>query len=48
MDADGRLQVDFRLWDVNTGQQLLGEQFTSTPDNWRRVAHKISDAVYSA
>ena len=47
VDADGRLQVDFRLWDVNTGQQLLGEQFTSTPDNWRRVAHKISDAVYT-
>jgi TolB protein len=47
VDADGRLVVDFRLWDVNTGQQLLGEQFTSTPDNWRRVAHKISDAVYT-
>jgi TolB protein len=47
VDTDGRLQVDFRLWDVNTGQQLLGEQFTSTPDNWRRVAHKISDAVYT-
>lgn len=44
--VDGRLQVDFRLWDVPAGQQLLGLQFTSTPENWRRVAHKISDAVY--
>ena len=45
-DADGRLRVNFRLWDVYAGEQLLGLQFTSTPENWRRVAHKISDAVY--
>lgn len=42
----GRLRVDFRLWDIYSEQQLLGLQFTSTPENWRRVAHKISDAVY--
>lgn len=42
----GRLTVNFRLWDIYSEQQLLGLQFTSTPDNWRRVAHKISDAVY--
>ena len=42
----GRLVVDFRLWDVNSEQQLLGLQFSSSPENWRRVAHKISDAVY--
>jgi TolB protein len=42
----GQLKVDFRLWDVFQGQQMLGLQFTSSPENWRRVAHKISDAVY--
>ena len=46
IEADGRLRVDFRLWDVFSQKQLLGLQFASTPDNWRRVAHKISDAVY--
>jgi TolB protein len=46
IDPDGRIRVDFRLWDVGAQQQLLGLQFTSTPENWRRVAHKISDAVY--
>ncbi len=45
-DADGHLRVDFRLWDVYAGQQLLGLQFTSTPENWRRMAHKVADAVY--
>jgi len=44
--AGARLQVDFRLWDVFAEQQLLGLQFSSSPENWRRVAHKISDAVY--
>ena len=46
IDADGRLRVDFRLWDVFNQQQLLGLQFTATPEDWRRVAHKISDQVY--
>jgi TolB protein len=45
-DSDGRLRVNFRLWDVYAGEQLLGLQFTSTPENWRRVAHKVADAVY--
>jgi TolB protein len=43
---DGRLKVDFRLWDVGQGKQLVGEQFMATPDNWRRIAHKISDVIY--
>jgi TolB protein len=46
IDADGRLRVDFRLWDIFNEQQLLGLQFVTTPENWRRIAHKISDAVY--
>ncbi|MGB3808444.1 MAG: Tol-Pal system beta propeller repeat protein TolB [Parvibaculum sp.] len=46
MEADGRLRVEFRLWDVYGEQQLTGLQFFTTPDNWRRVAHLISDAIY--
>jgi TolB protein len=44
---NGRLKVDFRLWDVFSEQQLLGLQFTASPESWRRIAHKISDAVYA-
>jgi len=44
--ADGRLRAEFRLWDVLAGQQMAGQQFFTTPDNWRRVAHVISDAIY--
>jgi len=46
VNEGGRLRVDFRLWDVFSEQQLLGLQFTASPENWRRIAHKISDAVY--
>jgi TolB protein len=45
-EADGRLRVEFRLWDTFAGQQLDGQQFYTTPENWRRVAHIIADAIY--
>ncbi len=44
--ADGRFQVMFRLWDVFAGQQMTGQQFVAQPDNWRRIAHIIADAIY--
>jgi TolB protein len=48
-DSDGRLRVNFRLWDVY-GEKTIGvdpgKQFTSTPENWRRIAHKVADYVY--
>ncbi|HET7847997.1 MAG TPA: Tol-Pal system beta propeller repeat protein TolB [Pseudolabrys sp.] len=44
--GDGRLRAEFRLWDVFAGQQLAGQQYFTTPDNWRRIAHIISDAIY--
>ena len=44
--GEGRLKAEFRLWDVFAGQQLHGQQYTTTPDNWRRIAHIISDAIY--
>jgi TolB protein len=43
---DGRLRAEFRLWDVFAGQQLAGQQYFTSPDNWRRIAHIISDAIY--
>ena len=46
LESDGRLRVEFRLWDAYAEQQLTGLQFFTTPDNWRRVAHLISDAIY--
>ncbi len=44
--SDGRLLVAFRLWDTRLEDQMLGLQFVTAPENWRRVAHKVADAVY--
>ncbi|QFU15474.1 Tol-Pal system beta propeller repeat protein TolB [Microvirga thermotolerans] len=46
-DPSGRLKAEFRLWDVDTGQQLTGQQYVTDPNFWRRVGHIISDAVYT-
>ncbi len=42
------LNVKFRLYDVFSGAELgSGLQFSRTVDGWRRMAHKVADAVYS-
>ena len=46
MQSDGRLRVEFRLWDVFAEQQMTGLAYFTTPSNWRRVAHIISDVIY--
>ncbi|MEL6583777.1 MAG: Tol-Pal system beta propeller repeat protein TolB [Pseudomonadota bacterium] len=45
---DGRLQVDFRLYNVfSEREEGQGVRFTAAREDWRRIAHKVSDAVYS-
>ena len=43
---DGRLKVEFRLWDVFGEVQMTGLAYFTAPDNWRRVAHIIADEIY--
>src|SRR5262245_54432256 len=43
---NGRVKAEFRLWDVNTGQQLAGQQYDTSAEYWRRIGHIISDKVY--
>jgi TolB protein len=43
---DGRLRVEFRLWDIYAEQQMVGLAYFTTPQNWRRIAHIIADAIY--
>ncbi len=45
-NPDGRLRVEFRLFDVLSQQQLTGMAYMTTPTNWRRIAHIISDEIY--
>jgi TolB protein len=44
----GQLVVKFRLHDVFSDAELgSGLQFAGPPEGWRRMAHKVADAVYA-
>ena len=44
--SDNKLRTEFRLWDVVAQKEMIALAFSTTPDNWRRVAHIISDKIY--
>ena len=43
---EGKLKVEFRLWDLAAAKEMTALAFTTTPSNWRRVSHIISDKIY--
>lgn len=43
---DQRNDYGFRLYDPYRQCQLASYQFTATPEQWRRIGHKIADLVY--
>lgn len=46
LQNDGRIRVEYRLWDVLGESQMSGLQYYSAPRTWRQIAHMISDAIY--
>jgi TolB protein len=45
--GDGKVQVEYELWDVNKQQSLLHQQMPPAPvGDLRSVAHQIADLVY--
>ena len=44
---DGNVRVEFRLWDVLSEVQMDGMSYKTPVSNWRRIAHVISDRIYS-
>jgi TolB protein len=46
IQSDGKLKVEFRLWDVFAEQYLVGRAYSARPEDWRRVSHIIADAIY--
>lgn len=47
VEPDGRILVKFRLFDSFGEGQITGLQFFADPADWRRIGHKIADAVYA-
>ncbi len=56
-DGNVLIRGSVRMWDVygeelmrfedSRGRQVSGRRFTTTPEDIRRIAHKIADAIYS-
>lgn len=46
IQPDGRMRVEFRLFDVLAEAQMAGEAYTTSPNGWRRIAHLIADQIY--
>ena len=44
--GDGRVRVEFRLFDVLAQKQLTGQAYTAASAGWRRIAHLVADAIY--
>ncbi len=45
-EGDGRVRVEFRLWDVFSESQMTGMRYVAPAANWRRIAHLIADTIY--
>jgi TolB protein len=45
-NPDGRVQTDYRLWDVTLGKAIDGQGLRGQPQAWRRLSHQIADRVY--
>jgi len=46
MQVDGRLKVEFHLWDTYAENQVVGMAYVTEPQHWRRIAHLIADSIY--
>ncbi len=46
LDDQGKLQVEFVLWDVITGRDLTSGAGSADPNALRQLSHKIADLVY--
>ena len=46
--SGGQVNVKFRLFDIFSGQPMgEGLQFSGGTGDWRRIAHKVADQIYS-
>ncbi len=46
LDDNGKLQVEFVLWDVVTERDLTSGAGSADPDAMRQLSHKIADLIY--
>lgn len=48
MAEGGKIRVEYRLYDTQSEQQLIGRRYTVETRFWRHIAHRIADDVYQS
>ncbi len=43
---NNKISIEFRLFDVFAQKQIVGKKYETSKNNWRRVSHIISDAIF--
>ena len=46
LQKNGKIRVEFNLWDIPAKQRIEGQALVTDKSNWRRIAHIISDYIY--
>lgn len=48
VERAGNVQASVRVWDTQAAEQVVGKSYSTDPSSYRRVAHQVSDAIYSS
>ena len=48
VERGGQVSSQVRVWDTQAAAQVVGKSYQTDPDNYRRIAHIVSDAMYAS
>ena len=48
VERGGQVNSQVRVWDTQAAAQVVGKSYSTDPNNYRRIAHIVSDAIYSS
>jgi TolB protein len=48
VERGAQVSSQVRVWDTQASAQVVGKSYQTDPQNYRRIAHIVSDAIYSS
>ena len=48
VERGGQVSSQVRVWDTQAAAQVVGKSYQTDPQNYRRIAHIVSDAIYAS
>ena len=43
-----KISITYRVWDSFSGKEVVSKSYVAAKNNWRKIAHKISDDIYTS